>query len=54
MEIPRWGFLEPRKIYSWDPKDIWDVGLQGNEYSDGDKPKAPKWRLLRKSRCHII
>ena len=54
MAVLRWDFHKPRKICSWDPKEIWDVGLQGNEHSNGDKPEGPKWWLFIKSRCHCI
>ena len=41
-----WKFLDDIFLhqgkYTVDPKQIWDVGLQGNEHSDGDKPKSPE------------
>ena len=46
MVVSKWYFPKPMKICSWDPKEIWDDGLQGYGYSDNNKFEAIEWWLL--------
>ena len=54
MVVPIWDFSKSRKIYCWDPKEIWDNVLQVNEHSDGDELEVVEWWFLRDGICYTI